>query len=233
MVAGLLALLAQPGGELVAAGVQAGRDVEGGAVRVVDGRVEVRAVVQEVFGGAALAGVAGVPERFVDLPRLGAGREERIEAVEVAECCGVPELVDPGATGGQEASHVPAAVADRVVQRGADRPTGCFQVGASVDQCFGDVQVVAAGRPVQRRLQRTAVGACVGVGAGRHEQPHDRRAVREVSGPVGDRVQRGAAVEPAGGHGGLIAQDLLQPFQVAAVDRGGHGDREGLLVVGA
>jgi hypothetical protein len=25
----------------------------------------------------------------------------------------------------------------------------------------------------------------------------------------------------------------LQPFQVAAVDRGGHGDREGLLVVGA
>jgi hypothetical protein len=49
-------------------------------VGVVDGGVDVGAVVQEVFGGAALAAVAGLPERVVDLGGVGVGGEEFVEA---------------------------------------------------------------------------------------------------------------------------------------------------------
>jgi hypothetical protein len=47
---------------------------------------------------------------------------------------------------------VPAAVADRVVQWGADGSVKGFDVGAGVDEGVGDVEVVAARGPVQRRF---------------------------------------------------------------------------------
>jgi hypothetical protein len=54
----------------------------------------------------------------------------------------------PGAARGEQPGDVPpAAVADGVVQRGADRPAGCLDVCTAVDERFG---VVAACRPVQR-----------------------------------------------------------------------------------
>jgi hypothetical protein len=51
----------------------------------------------------------------------------------------------------QLAGDVPAAVPDRVAERGADRRAGCLDVGTAVDERLGHVDVVAADRPVQRR----------------------------------------------------------------------------------
>jgi hypothetical protein len=59
----------------------------------------------------------------------------------------VPELADPGAALYEEAGDVPAPVSDGVVQRGADRSSGCLDVGTAADQGLGYVGVVAAGRP--------------------------------------------------------------------------------------
>src|SRR5207248_6010645 len=88
---------------------------------------------------------------------------------------------------------------DRVVQWGADGSAGGFEVGAGVDERVGDVEVVGAGGPVQRRLRRIAAGVGVGVGAGRDEHSYDVGAVGVVAGPVGDDVQRGASVDAGGG----------------------------------
>src|SRR6266568_5752756 len=53
VVAWLGALLAQPGGKEVAAGIRGEGDLEGGLFGVGGDRVDVRAVAQEVLGGAA------------------------------------------------------------------------------------------------------------------------------------------------------------------------------------
>ena len=70
----------------------------------------------------------------------------------MAECGGVPELIDGCAGFDQAAGHVPASVADRVVQRRTDRAVGGFDVGTCLDQDVGDVDVVGAGHPVPRCL---------------------------------------------------------------------------------
>jgi hypothetical protein len=72
LVAGSGALLAQPGSQEFSTRIGAGGNVESGAVGVLDGGVDVRAVAQKVLGGAALATVAGLPERLAD---LSSGRE--------------------------------------------------------------------------------------------------------------------------------------------------------------
>ena len=64
----------------------------------------------------------------------------------------MPQLVDSGAAYDKEASDVPAAVSDGVVERGADRSARCLEIGAAVDQCRRDIDVVAARGPVQRRF---------------------------------------------------------------------------------
>jgi hypothetical protein len=66
---------------------------------------------------------------------VDAGREEILQSVQHAEGGGVPQLVDSGAAGRQQASDVPAAVADRVVEGRPDRSTGRLEIGAAVDQC--------------------------------------------------------------------------------------------------
>nr|WP_248282392.1 hypothetical protein [Streptomyces sp. RLA2-12] len=104
-----------------------------------------------MFGGAPLSGTARVPERLGHLLRGGVGGvEQLLEALKHAQRGGVPKLVDPGTAGGEKGRDVPAGIADGVVERSADGTVGCFDVGAGVDQGGRDIDVIAAGRPVQR-----------------------------------------------------------------------------------
>ena len=91
-----------------------------------------------------------------------------------AESGGVPHLFDSGAPRRQEASDVPARIADGIVQGGADGAVGCFEIRASVNECGGDIDVVAARGVVQRRLGHSGTGGCgIGIGAGIDQQVHD------------------------------------------------------------
>ena len=66
-------------------------------------------------------------------------------------------------------------------------------VGAGVEQGIEDVDVVAAGGPVQRRLGVGVEAAGrTRVGAGGHDAPHDLGPVREVTRPVRRRVEQRA-----------------------------------------
>jgi hypothetical protein len=56
---------------------------------------------------------------------------------------------------------MPAAVADRVVQGRPDGSTGRFQIGAAVDQCLRNIDIVAACGPMQWGLTVPVVRAPV------------------------------------------------------------------------
>jgi hypothetical protein len=146
----------------------------------------------------------------------------------------VPQFVDRGAAGDEEAGDVPAAVADRVVEWGSDRAVWDFHVGAAVDERGRDVDVVAAGRPVQRRLGAWLGVSVVGVGAGRDEDGDDLRAVGEVARPVGHDVQRRAGLEAttqwASGELRIVGDDPFDCIDVAGVD--GADQRGSFLVIG-
>lgn len=120
---------------------------------------------------------------------------------------GVPELADGGASLGQEPGHVPEAITDGVVERGADRAARRVESRADVDEDDGHVNV-AARCPVQRGLRLRAAGPCVGIGPGVDQQPRRGGGVREVAVPVGGDVQRGApaalvaALDPGRAGGG-------------------------------
>ena len=80
---------------------------------VFDRGVDVRAMAQEVLGGAALAAVAGLPERVVHIllgGRRGLG-EQLLKPAEHPEGCRVPERVDRRAALDEEPGDMPAAVA--------------------------------------------------------------------------------------------------------------------------
>jgi hypothetical protein len=100
----------------------------------------------------------------------------------------------------QEAVHVPAAVADRIVERAPTRDGGAsrFDVRTAIDESSSHVDVVVAGRPMQRRLRRPLRASGAGISTRVDQQPHHGRPVREVSGPVGDHVQRRTPGLPPG-----------------------------------
>jgi hypothetical protein len=112
-----------PNYEVVLAGAAKAGAIERCAVGVVSYPVQLGPVGEQVLGGASLPARAGVPER---LGNLASGQrplfEQLLHAVEHAQRRGVPELVHPGAASDQQPGDMPAAVADRVVQRGADGP---------------------------------------------------------------------------------------------------------------
>jgi hypothetical protein len=62
-------------------------------------------------------------------------REDLLHSFDHPERRHVPKLLDLRAPGDQEPGDVPAAVADGVVERGADRSTWCLDVAAGVDEC--------------------------------------------------------------------------------------------------
>jgi len=73
---------------------------------------------------------------------------------------------------------MPAGVADGIVEWGADGAVRDFDVGAAVDECGGNLDIVAACRPVQRRF-RTWLGVSdVGL-------PPAARSRLTISGPLG------------------------------------------------
>src|SRR6202165_6215481 len=110
-------MLFEPGDDVLLTGAEAVGSVERGALGVVGFPVEIGAGSEEALGGAALPARAGVPEALRHRLRGGAGGEQFFEADEQAERTGVPQLVDPGASGNEEAGDVPAGIADGVVER--------------------------------------------------------------------------------------------------------------------
>jgi hypothetical protein len=94
----------------------------------------------------------------------------------------------PGAAAGEQPGDVPpAAVADGVVQQGADRPAGCLDACTAVDESFG---VVAACRPVRRCRRGPAFGPRIRVGAGGDEQRDRTSPHRDTTTPQCSHVSR-------------------------------------------
>ena len=114
------------------------------------------------------------------------------DAVGEAERGGLPEGGARAALE-QPARGRPLAEGDGVGHRGAaaDHGAAGLDVGARVEQRVDRLDVVAARRPVQRRLGVRAGEPRVGVGAGRHERGDLLARLRDVARPVGDDVQRG------------------------------------------
>jgi hypothetical protein len=78
--------------------------------------------------------VAGLPKRCVYILGRRIAGQHLLEAVEEAECRGLPEGVDRRTAGDQESGDVPASVADGVVQRRPDRPSWCVELGSATDE---------------------------------------------------------------------------------------------------
>src|SRR6266567_6640127 len=93
-----------------------------------------------------------MPERLRHILRSRVAFKERCEAAKHAQRSCMPGLVHPGAALHQQAGDMPAAVTYGVVERSADRATRRLDIRSCIDQGFGHVDVVAAGRIMQRRL---------------------------------------------------------------------------------
>src|SRR5262245_39768527 len=113
-----------------------------------------------------------MPEALRNEAGLDAGYQQFFEPVKDPKGSGVPDLFDPSAAGREQASDVPAGVADGVVERSADRTVGCLDVGPAIDQRSSHVDVVVARGVVKRRLgpwaryRRSATrGALIRLGA--------------------------------------------------------------------
>ena len=148
-----------------------------GGEPVVSDPGRVGAAVEQQLGGVALAAVRGAPQRVVEvLLRAAAVCGELVaDAVDQPERGGLPE-VGARAAFEQPARGLPLPEGDGVGHRGAAADHGAvgFDVGAGVEQRVERLDVVAAGRPVQRRLGVRAGEARVDVGA-RGDQRGDLR----------------------------------------------------------
>ena len=159
------------------------RRVQCRSLRVVRNPGEIGSCAQQALRSAALARCAGMPERLRDLPRVGRQLQEILLSIQHAEGGGMPEPVYTGTARDQEASHVPTAVADRVVEWRADRPVRRFEIGAPFDECECDIYVVAARGPMKWRLAMFVVDAFgVRTRAGLDEQRNDGRPVGKYPG---------------------------------------------------
>lgn len=92
--------------------------------------------------------------------------DEAVRGLPLAECTGIGQC---GAT--------------------ADDCTGRLEVGSRFDEGVEYGYVVAAGRPVQRRLSVGAVEPGVGIGSSCSEGSDNRGPVGEVARPVGCDVE--------------------------------------------
>lgn len=181
----------KPFDDVLLTGGLVGGSVERCLRRVLRGPVEVGPRGEEPFGGTPLRCCASVPEGSGDLILARAGREEGLDTIQSAQGGGMPQLVNAHPVCGQQFGDVPAAVADRVVQRCSDRPAGCLGVGAPGEQGTRDIDIVAARRPVQRCLTVGLVSTTmVGVCAVLDQYPDNAGAVGEIAGPVRCDVQQ-------------------------------------------
>src|SRR6516164_1545747 len=127
----------------------------------------------------------------------------------------MPELVYLRTSLHEEASDMPARVADGIVERGAYRSVRDLHVRASVDQRAGHVDIVAARSPVQGRLGPRLVRiSCVRVGTCFDEHLHDLGTVWKVAGPVSNHVQGrasfGDTAEPRRSEARVAGEEPLQ-----------------------
>lgn len=142
----------------------------------------------------------------------------------------MPGLLDTGTSGYQEASNVPAAVADRVVEWRPDRSARCLEIGATLDQCQRNIDVIAARRPMKWSLSILVVVAPrVRISSGVNQQRDDGRPIRKVSGPVTDDVKRRTSSrDPGKPRRGKPRFCLEQPCQngdITIVNRCDHSNR--------
>lgn len=152
------ALTAQPLGQFD--GVAATRRVKWRQPLPARDPVQLGTAVQQVGRAPLLSAVAGTPEGAVDLLRrwrLGAG-EVPLQAIQQPQR---RRIVDGGLRTAldQPLRGLPLPERPGVRQRGAagDDAAGRLDVGARVDERVQHLHVVAAGRPVQRRLLVRAV----------------------------------------------------------------------------
>ena len=200
--------------------------------------VRIGAGPEQELRSAELPAVARLPEGARDLVvRRRPGGELCRHPVVEPERGGVPELRLRTALD-EPARGFPLAESDRVGERraAADHGSWRLDIGACVEQRIEHLDVVAARRPVQRRLgMRAAVERGIDVGARLDQRRHGGRAVREVAGPVGGDVQQRAAAALAIAHAlraerRVVAQQPAQHLDLARADRraGGPGQRLGV-----
>ena len=171
---------------------------------VVAGPIELCPLCEKVFGGFALAAVAGAPEGAGDFS-LVCNWGECFEAVYEAKGGCLPE-VGGGSTLDEAAGGVPLGEGYGVGEGGAvgdDRAFG-FDVGSAIEECIEDRDVVAACGPVERRFGVAAGKADVDFGSAGDEERDGLRSVGEVAGPVGGDVEWGAGSDSGGGEGGVF-----------------------------
>jgi hypothetical protein len=184
------ALPAQPPGEAV--GVAADGFVEGRELIPAD-PVQVRAVLEQLLGDVLLVAVAGAPEGGGHRICIRCRGQIGLHSVVQAEGGGFGEG-GAGAAFDQPQGRVPLPERDRVGHGGASADDGSvgFDVSARVEQRVHGHHVIAAGRPLQRRLGVRAGEPGIDPGARGHQRGDDGGTVREVTGPLRDHVQQGA-----------------------------------------
>lgn len=150
-----------------------------------------------------------MPERLRDRILLRRVGKQVLQDVQPTERRRMPQLLDTRATLGQQLSDMPRSVADRVVQRRPDRPARQLHVRAAIEQRAGDIDIVAAGRPMQRALTVLIVVASdVRVRAALDQQAHHLRSAWGISRPVRHDVQQSAAAIARHPTGNKVIPDL-------------------------
>lgn len=166
----------------------------------------------------------GVPEPLGDLLLVDFRRQELFQSIQHAEGGSVPDLLYTGASGYQEASNVPAAVADRVVEWRPDRSARCLEIGAALDQRQRNIDVIAACCPMKWSLSvLVVVASSVRISSGVNQQRDDRRPIRKVPGPVRDDVKQrtssGDPGKPRPGKPRFCLEQTCQNSDITIVNR--------------
>ena len=180
--------VAQPGGEFprVAA---LGRLRRGEVIVADPGRVG--AAVEQQLGGARCppwaAHHSALSRSSWVAVALASSSRTRSRSPSAAACHRV--VPAPRSSSRRAAFHWPKATASAI---GVPPPMTArgLDVGAGVEQRVERLDVVAAGRPVQRRLAVRPGEPRVDVGARGDQRPDLRRRLGHVAGPVGDHVQQ-------------------------------------------
>ena len=216
---------AQPVDHVLLPSRKAGRSIQRRSFRVVRNPLGIGTCTQQALRGATLAPRAGMPERLRELLLVDSRPQEILQWLQRAEGGSMPELVHAGASGYQQASHMPAAVADRVVERRPDRPVRRLEIRAPLDERQRDIDVVAARCPVKRGLAVfVVVSPSIRIRSGSDQQRDDGGPVRDYPGQSltmwsGVRPPATASRDPAsaGSASSSPANAATSPSRMAAI----------------
>ena len=196
----------------------------------------VGAVLEQYRRRLALPAVGRAPERVVEVPLRGRRVEPLRDAPAEPEGGRLPQVRVRAAL--QQAPRGrPLAERDGVGERGpaGDHRAAGLDVRTRVEERVERLDVVVAGRPVQRRLGVGAREAGTGVGARRDEEPDLGRRLGHVPGPVGEDVEQrprlALAPDPSGCQPRVLAQQRRE--RGGRLRAQGRRDADGELVVGS